>query len=192
MPAVSTNHQGRESICTISSTGSRVVPATSETTTRWLPASAFSSEDLPTFGRPTSATRRGPPGGIGAATAETSGSTAIAASSASPEPRPCRAETGCGSPSPSDHSRAASDSWVAESTLLATRMIGRPDRRRSWTTRSSVSVGPTVASTTNSTASARSIAVSAASATCRSSPSTSTSQPPVSTSVNSRPAHSAG
>jgi hypothetical protein len=46
---------------TSSSTGSRVVPATSSTTTRWWPTSLLSREDLPTLGRPTRATRRGPP-----------------------------------------------------------------------------------------------------------------------------------
>ena len=68
-----------------------------------LPASLLSSEDLPTFGLPTIAIRRGPPtspirSGGG------SGSAARTASSMSPEPRPCSAETGYGSPSPRFHS----------------------------------------------------------------------------------------
>ena len=116
----------------------------------------------------------------------------MAASSTSPEPRPCSAETGYGSPRPSDHSMAASASCMGESTLLATSTTGLPERRSSRTTRSSVSVGPTVASTTNITASASSTATSACSATRASMPATSTSHPPVSTRVKWRPAHSAG
>ena len=59
MPAVSTNRHSLPPSSTISSTGSRVVPASSLTTTRSSPAALFSSEDLPTFGRPRIATRRG-------------------------------------------------------------------------------------------------------------------------------------
>lgn len=59
------------------------------------------------------------------------------------------------------------------------------------TTASSSSVAPTVASTTNMTTSARSIAISACSATRRWMPVASASQPPVSTIVKRRPPHSA-
>ena len=55
------NRQVRPPSSTSSSTGSTVVPATSSTTTRSSPASLLSSEDLPTLGLPTIATRRGPP-----------------------------------------------------------------------------------------------------------------------------------
>src|SRR6478736_4506580 len=58
MPAVSTNRHVLPPRSISSSTGSRVVPATESTTTRSVPASLLSSEDLPTFGRPSSATRR--------------------------------------------------------------------------------------------------------------------------------------
>ena len=67
-----------------------------------------------------------------------------------------------------------------------------PSGAAARTTRSSVSVAPTVASTTKITASASEIATSACSATRASMPATSISQPPVSTSMNRRPAHSAG
>ena len=60
IPAVSTKRQGIPAISTSSSTGSTVVPATLSTTTRWSPATLFSRLDLPTFGFPSSATRRGP------------------------------------------------------------------------------------------------------------------------------------
>ena len=91
---------------TCSSTGSRVVPASSLTTTRSSPAALFSSDDLPTFGRPRIATRRGPPISC-LATAETSGSTFMTSSSRSATPRPWMAETGYGSPRPRLHSAAA-------------------------------------------------------------------------------------
>ena len=176
----------------ISSTGSRVVPAVSLTTTRSWPAMEFSSEDLPTLGRPTRAMRCRSPSGAAVATAETSGRTSITASRTSPLPRPCRAETGKGSPSPRFHRVAASPSCAGESTLLAAKTTGLPLRRSIRTTRASVSVMPTWASTTSRTASAISTATSAWVATAASRPATSTSQPPVSTMVKRRPAHSAG
>ena len=65
MPAVSTKRQVLPPSSISSSTGSRVVPATLSTTTRSEPASRLSRLDLPTLGRPTSATRRGPALGVG-------------------------------------------------------------------------------------------------------------------------------
>ena len=47
MPAVSTKRHSLPPSSTISSTGSRVVPASSLTTTRSSPAALFSSDDLP-------------------------------------------------------------------------------------------------------------------------------------------------
>ena len=191
MPAVSTNIHVCPSSSIASSTGSRVVPAVGSTTTRSDPASLFKSEDLPTFGLPRRATRRGP-SGRASATAERSGRAASTASSRSPVPRPCRAEIGCGSPRPSPHSAAASDSCIGESTLFAARTTGRLLRRSSLTMSASASVIPTFASTTSTTASAACIAASAWRATEASMPATSISQPPVSTSVKSRPAQDAG
>ena len=52
MPAVSTNRSLLPSNSTTSSTASRVVPAIGDTIARDVPVSAFSSVDLPTFGRP--------------------------------------------------------------------------------------------------------------------------------------------
>src|SRR5699024_6125459 len=167
------------------------LPIFSSTTDRSDLVSSFSSEDLPTFGRPTNATRRGPASGSGPPTWEVCGNIARAASSRSPEPRPCRAETGYGSPSPRDHSMAASASPRWSSTLLATSRVGLFALRSRRTTRSSSSVRPTVASTTNSTASASSIAISACSPTRDLSPRVVRCQPPVSTTVKYRPVHSA-
>ena len=171
---------------TISSTGSTVVPETSETTARCCWASLFSSEDLPTFGFPTIATRRGPPTSSKLSRGA-SGRTASTASRRSPEPLPCMAETGYGSPSPRFHMVAAMASWRWSSTLFAASTTGFLERLSTLTTASSSSRVPTVASTTNSTASAIEIASSACSAICCAMPLASETQPPVSTSTNSRP-----
>ena len=103
MPAVSTNFQVIPPSSISSSTGSRVVPAISLTTTRSSFATLFSSEDLPTFGRPIRAMRRGPPTAVPKVCAGASGRASRTASSMSPVPRPCSEETGCGSPRPRDH-----------------------------------------------------------------------------------------
>ncbi|CAB4607350.1 unannotated protein [freshwater metagenome] len=160
IPAVSTKRHTFPAISTCSSIGSRVVPASSLTTARSLPTALFKSEDLPTLGRPIRATRRGPPTSC-LATLLILGSTFMAASSMSATPRPCTAETGYGSPKPSDQRPAASGSWRASSILLPTRITGFLLARSILTTRSSVEVAPTVASTTKSTASASSTAISA-------------------------------
>ena len=76
---------------------SRVVPATSLTITRSWPEILFSSEDLPTFGRPMSARRTT----SSSASSSSSGSSSTTRSSRSPVPRPCAALTACGSPRPS-------------------------------------------------------------------------------------------
>ncbi len=191
IPAVSMNFQVMPPRLISSSTGSRVVPASSLTTTRSSPATLFSREDLPTFGRPMSAMRRGPPSAVPKLCAGASGRASRTASSMSPVPRPCREETGCGSPRPSDQSAVASASPLCPSTLFAHRTTGFLALRSSLTTASSVSVAPTVASTTKTTASAVEIAYSAWAATEASRPSTSCSQPPVSTTLKRRPAHSA-
>ena len=82
---------------TASSTASRVVPGTAETTARSLPSSRLRIDDLPTFGRPTSATRTG---GFASGSGSTTGRPSSAASSRSPIPRPCSAEIGVPSPQP--------------------------------------------------------------------------------------------
>ena len=52
MPAVSTKTYSTPSRTTVSSTASRVVPATGETMARSCPVRALSSVDFPTLGRP--------------------------------------------------------------------------------------------------------------------------------------------
>ena len=163
------------------------MPATASTTARCSPASLFSRLDLPTFGRPISATRRGPD--CSCRSGGASGSASSTRSSRSPLPRPCMALTMTGSPRPRDHSDMASDSLLASSTLFAASTTGLPDLRSTFATASSASVAPTRASTTNSTASARPTAIFACSATWAARPCARASQPPVSTTVNVRPRH---
>ena len=86
---------------------------------------------------------------------------------------------------------AASASLRWSSTLLAASTTGLRLRRSTWTTASSMSWVPTVASTTKSTASAAAMAISACSAICSAMPCASGAQPPVSTTTNWRPFHSA-
>ena len=193
MPAVSTNRQVLPPSSTSSSTGSRVVPATSSTTTRSSPASLLSSEDLPTFGRPS---ERDP-----------ARAAALVARRRPPRPSaaprgwrragrrcPGRAapETGYGSPRPRFHSSAASASARWSSTLLATRTTGLPARRSSRTTASSVVGGADrgvddeqhgVGEVDGDLGLLGDAQVDAAWRR--------RSQPPVSTSVNRRPVHSA-
>ena len=73
------------------------------------------------------------------------------------------------------------------STLLAASTTGFFEARRIFTTASSASVMPTVASTTKSTASASVTAISAWARMLSASPRASGSQPPVSTTVKARP-----
>ena len=171
------------------STGSTVVPATSCTTERSDPASRFSSELLPTFGLPTSATRRGPPPVEG--TSDTDGSAATTSSSRSATPRPWIALIGCGSPRPNDHSAAASDSPLSLSTLLAARNTGLPARCKIRAAASSAAVAPTTASTTRITASAVCMATDACAATFCCRPLASGSHPPVSCTMNRCPVQEA-
>ncbi|CNV83057.1 Uncharacterised protein [Mycobacterium tuberculosis] len=144
---------------------------------------------MPTFGLPTSATRRGPP--LADADSPTSGSAASTPSSRSATPRPCIALIACGSPRPSDHNAAASDSPFSLSTLLAAKNTGLPDRNRIRAAASSAAVAPTPASTTRITASAVRMATEACSATNRCRPLALGSHPPVSCTTNRRPVHSA-
>jgi hypothetical protein len=60
MPAVSTSTTSRPSTRRNESVESRVVPGSSATMLRSSPSRAFSSDDLPTLGRPTIASRGGP------------------------------------------------------------------------------------------------------------------------------------
>ena len=115
------------------------------------------------------------------------GSRSTRRSSRSPVPRPCRALTAAGSPRPSASISQLAASCTRSSTLLATTITVSARPRNSAATRSSSSVTPTVASTTNSTVWASAIAFSLWRLTWSSSESPPASHPPVSTSMKGRP-----
>ena len=96
MPAVSTSTKSPCSVLQRASIVSMVVPGRGSTITRSSPSSAFTSDDFPTLGRPTIATRGAPSSGSTAR----SGSIATTSSSRSPIPVPFSAEMARGSPSP--------------------------------------------------------------------------------------------
>ena len=172
------------------SIASRVVPAISETITRSRPRKALTSEDLPTFGRPITASRTGASSSSSAACG--SGSSSTTRSSRSPVPRPWVAETASGSPRPSAWNSAASGSSASRSTLLATTITGTPGAlqhlRRSRRRRSAGRRGSRRRAATRS---ASAIASRAWARTASASaPGASMSTPPVSTSSKVRPFHS--
>ncbi|MNJ62745.1 hypothetical protein D3C77_585970 [compost metagenome] len=76
---------------------SRVVPAILLTITRSSPRSALTSDDLPTFGRPISATRMT---SSSYSSSSSSGRLSVIASSKSPTPVPWLPDTPMGSPNP--------------------------------------------------------------------------------------------
>src|SRR5262245_15312304 len=156
--------------------------------TRSCPTSALTRLDLPTFGRPSTATRIASEpisGGPSPGRSETT------RSSRSPVPCPWSAEIGSGSPSPSRWNSRASSSRLGSSTLFATTRTGLPERRRMSATSSSPGVTPALASTTRRTRSAAPTARPACSATCCvSGEGSAMSTPPVSTRTKRLPAHS--
>ena len=104
MPAVSTNFQVMPPSSISSSTGSRVVPATSLTTTRSSLGHLVQQRGLADVRAADERdAARAADAPVPKVCAGASGSASRTASSMSPVPRPCSAETGCGSPRPSDH-----------------------------------------------------------------------------------------
>ena len=145
--------------------------------------SMLKSVDLPTFGRPTIATRSAP-----SSSASDASSTAICCPSSetmksrrSPVPRPCCALTVCGSPAPRRMKSQEAASWISSSTLLTTRATCLPLFRAQRAACPSSSTSPVVTSTTRSTRSASLSAASACFETLDSSESPTSSHPPVST-----------
>ena len=136
---------------------SRVVPARSWTTERSSPTSRLNSVLLPTFGRPTMATRGGR-GSSGdprlvagcrrrrrrrAHRRDRPGRRSTTTSSRSPARRPCSALTGYGSPRPSARNSHRSSSRRSLSALLATTSTSCSPRRSQSAIASSSSVIPT-------------------------------------------------
>ena len=95
-PAVSIKTYSLSSHVTAVSIASLVVPATSDTITRFSPRSLLMIDDLPAFGLPTTAIR-----GLSSSSCSTScGKRAVTSSNISPIPSLANEETGCGSPIP--------------------------------------------------------------------------------------------
>ena len=99
MPAVSMMTKSSRSSVKAVSMASRVVPAMSETMTRSSLRMRLTSEDLPTFGRPTTAILMGPPSSC-SASGSGSGRYLHISSSRSPIPSRFTEEMACGSPMP--------------------------------------------------------------------------------------------
>ena len=190
-PAVSTKVKISPSCSTSASIESRVVPATSETMLRSRPRSRFRRLDLPTLGRPTSATRytgfcawRRSSSSVGGA-----GKVAHIASSASATPLPWMPDMGNGSPRPSFQNSAEPRLCPPSHLFTATKTGGRSPsgmERRKRAMDSSIAVTPARPSTTKRIALASSIAIIAC---CRIpeakrwSSSSSKTRPPVSTTL---------
>jgi hypothetical protein len=188
MPAVSTSSIRCPSTSIGVSMASRVVPASGETITRSRPRKAFTSDDLPTFGRPMTARRTTSSSSSGSSSP---GPSSTSRSSRSPVPSPWAADTGSGSPRPRPWKSWTSTRSVGESILLAATTTGSSPPRRIWAISSSPGRTPARASTTSSATSASAIAsrawswieTASGSSSCR-------STPPVSISVSRRPFHS--
>ncbi len=181
-PAVSTKMNSRPWKLSGVSIASRVVPATSLTTSRSSPSRRFTIDDLPTFGRPTTATRTDS-GAIGMP----SGSFSTITSSRSPEFLPFCADTG---------TRVAGAEIVELVEVRRARIVDlvrHEDPRLARVAQDLddpvvLRVQPRVASTTSSSMSASAIAC----ATCRRISRSigmcgSSASPPVSTSQKARP-----
>ena len=190
MPAVSTKRKRPSAVSTLVSMASRVVPATSLTSTRGSPTIALKRLDLPALGRPTMATGISLSAAACGASWSGSGNSATARSSRSPVPRPCAADTQTGSPRPSSYSSGAGAA-AGSSSLLATSKQGTRWRRTSSAMEKSSPRGPARPSTRKRTTSA----AAKAARTCSRMPaaygdSSPVSKPPVSTSRKARPAQS--
>ena len=156
IPAVSMRSQGFPPISATSSTLSLVVPASPLTTALSSPERRFKSVLFPTLGLPTMASlgRSSPPSRFRPPLAFSR-----TRSKRSPTPRPWRAEMGTGSPSPSFQPSPAAASWREESALLTARTVGTALRRKRDAIWRSRVVRGEAASTSNMTASARSMAI---------------------------------
>ena len=108
------------------STASRVVPATSLTMARGSLISALISDDLPTLGRPTMASRVGRAGRTSGSSCSTaSPQSATMASRKSSRPRRCAAETGKTPAKPSRGNSPSRLACLSPSTLFAATKTGR-------------------------------------------------------------------
>ena len=136
---------------------SRVVPGTSDTTSRCWRTSRLMYDDFPAFGRPTTTTRSGRSPSAAAPPSGSFGRCGSAISSSPSMPRPCSADTAAiGYPSTWKSSVRSSSSGT--SALLAATTTGRPLRLSSRATSTSIGWSPALRSTTSTTAAASSMA----------------------------------
>src|SRR5512143_2037811 len=156
--------------------------------TRSSPRSVFTSVDLPTLGRPTTAIFTGAPAAAGSSSCAAAGTAASASSARRSTLSPCAAEIGYGSPRPSSWNSATARSGAMPSALLTATNTGRPDLRRRCAMSRSCGAMPDRPSTSSTTASASAIAARVCFAiSCRMPLFATGSKPPVSTTMNRRP-----
>ena len=178
---------------------SRVVPATSETMVRRSQRMALISDDLPAFGRPTTATLMGEsaltssrsgssPGSVSGAVSARCGaapralSCALSLAASSAKPRPWAAEVKTKSAKPSSANSPRLSSCLSVSALLRTSRTGTSLLWRRAAMLLSMGVRWSRQSQTNMMRSAAFRAMSASRATCSAKPSSSVEpMPPVST-----------
>src|SRR5450830_1473694 len=185
IPAVSTKRYSRPPRDRRTSIESRVVPAISDTITRSAPTSAFTSDDFPTFGRPTIAIGSG---SVRVSGSRSDGSTVSIASSSSSAPVPWSAETPMTFGKPSEKPSASDSAAAFASHLFQATTTVFP---RAWSLRASRSSSGRRPATPSRTKRMRSASATAASARslvhAAKPPAASRSSPPVSTSVYGRP-----
>ena len=134
---------------------SRVVPGRSKATSRSSPSQVLIRVDLPTLGRPATASLM-TVGSSGSPSSSGSGRCkgASAMSTSVRMPWPCEAETGSTSPRPSSKNSESCTPSVMPSALLAVSTVGLPSLRRYFAMSWSWAFSPARASTTNTTTSA--------------------------------------
>ena len=138
------------------------MPASGPVSIRSSPISRLTRVDLPAFGRPTMAIRRGAAPFSASSSASTTGRAmaSIASKKVRQLPSPCSAEIATGSPKPRVKASRAPASPARPSALLATRITGLPRRCSSSPKIRSIGVTPSRASKTNRARSASSSASS--------------------------------
>ncbi len=162
---------------------SRVVPASSNTTTRSSPSRRLTRVDLPTFGRPITPMRTPLLPVSAGMLASRSGNGSSTTSIRVETLRPWAAAIGQGSPRPSDQKSPIAECSSNPSVLFTTSQVFFWLTRRWLAIAWSAAIRPARASTINSTISASSMAASDCSAMAASIPSSSPLIPPVSITV---------
>ena len=145
-PAVSINRTSCPPTTAGTSTASRVVPAMGATMVRSIPTQALTRDDLPAFGRPTTASRV-----LSSLMRSASGQAFPMLSIKSPNPRPCSAETCIPSPKPKRLNSLNFPLEYPGSILLMTRVTFCPAFLRRFATSVSKTCNPSFPSTTKST-----------------------------------------